>query len=326
VIRALTFDLGDQPPIRSRLIVRSDSFYGNGLFFDPWPWLTIGLVVLAVSILFWLPFVRHITGSVRQMTTAADRLAHEDFSVRVDDDRADELGILGSSINELASRLEGFVTGQKRFLGSISHELNSPLARMQFALSILEESSPPEELDHIRDVKEEVEIMSKLVSELLSYSKTGIQGAAVKLQPVVLKPVVERAAQREGSDTEVGVFIDDDLSVIAQPELLYRALANVVRNAATYSQPNGVISIDSDEIAGKVTIRISDQGPGVPADALEKIFDPLFRVQDDRSRSTGGTGLGLAIAKTCIETCDGRIWAENVSPHGLQVSIQLRAS
>lgn len=181
VIRTVTFDETVNAPIRSRLIVRSDSYFGYGLFFDPRPWIAVAVIVLLVSILFWLPFVRNLTRSIAKMTTATEKLASENFSVRVNDRRTDELGTLGSSINDLASRLSGFVSGQKRFLGDISHELNSPLARMQFALSILEERARPEDQSHITDVKEEVELMSKLVRELLSYSKTGIEGAGLNL-------------------------------------------------------------------------------------------------------------------------------------------------
>lgn len=326
VIRTVTFDETVNAPIRSRLIVRSDSYFGYGLFFDPRPWIAVAVIVLLVSILFWLPFVRNLTRSIAKMTTATEKLASENFSVRVDDRRTDELGTLGSSINDLASRLSGFVSGQKRFLGDISHELNSPLARMQFALSILEERARPEDQSHITDVKEEVELMSKLVRELLSYSKTGIEGAAVKLEPVTLYEVVDRVVNREasGERDKIGIDIDKSLTAQAQPELLARAIANIVRNSLNYVGEAGRIEIAATASSDNVSITIHDNGPGVPEDKLEKIFDPLFRVQDDRSRSTGGTGLGLAIVKTCIEACDGKVSAQNINPQGLMVVITLK--
>lgn len=328
IIRTMTFNEGAAEPLRTRLIVRSDSFYGYGLFFDPRPWIAVAVIIVLLSILFWLPFVRNITGFIGQMSGAAEKIAGEDFSVRVDDRRTDELGHLGSTINDLASRLSGFVTGQRRFLGDISHELNSPLARMQFALSILEDTARPEDQAHITDVREEVELMSKLVSELLSYSKTGIQGSAVKLEPVNLKDLAERVLAREASSgkKKIDVMIEASVMAKGQPELLFRALANIVRNSVAYTADNGHIVISAKNGDKHVTLSVADNGPGVADEMLDKIFDPLFRVHDDRSRETGGTGLGLAIVKTCVEACGGNVAAHNRDPKGLDIVIRLNRS
>ncbi len=324
VLRILTFDAGVDEPIRTRLIVCSDSLYGNGLFFDPWPWIIMAGSIVGISIIFWMPFVRRITHSISQMTGAAEKIASEDFSVRIETRRTDELGGLGASINDLAKRLSGFVTGQKRFLGDISHELNSPLARMQFALSILEDRVRAENQPHVADVKEEVELMSKLVGELLSYSKSGIQGAAVKLEPIKLRPLIDKIVERETTPgkSAIKIIIDNGLAAQGQSELLSRAIGNVVRNGLDYAA-DGKVSISAEENGSHVILMVNDDGPGVPDEMLEKIFDPLFRVQDDRSRETGGTGLGLAIVKTCIEACEGKVEARNISPNGLSVVITL---
>lgn len=325
VMRTMTFNAGENDPVRSRIVVRTDSVYGYGLFFDPWPWVIIGGIVVGVSILFWLPFVGNITRSIRQMTRAAKKISREDFDVRVETHRTDELGRLGLSINDLAKRLSGFVNGQKRFLGDISHELNSPLARMQFALSILEDRVRAENQPHVIDVKEEVELMSKLVAELLSYSKSGLQGAAVKLETIKLRPLVEKVVERESASNKphVEIAIQNGISAQGQSELLFRAIANVVRNSLDYAAENGKVVVSAKEHDKQVILTIDDDGPGVPDDMLEKIFDPLFRVQDDRSRETGGTGLGLAIVKTCIEACGGKVEAQNLSPNGLSVVVTL---
>jgi len=324
VLRILTFNQGEESPIRTRIIVRSDSPYGYGLFFDPWPWLIVTAIIVLVSILFWLPFVRSITRSVTQMTLATQKISHEDFSARVEIRRTDELGRLGRSINNVAKRLSGFVHGQKRFLGDISHELNSPLARMQLALSILEERVRAENLPHVVDVREEVELMSKLVGELLSYSKSGIQGPAVKLEPVKLRPLVEHVVEREArSDTsKIDIAIENGIAAQGQSELLFRAIANVVRNSLDHAAA-GRVKVSAVENGSHVILKVDDDGPGVPDEMLEKIFDPLFRVEDDRSRATGGTGLGLAIVKTCIEACGGKVEARNLSPNGLGIILTL---
>jgi two-component system, OmpR family, sensor histidine kinase CpxA len=323
--RTMTFNIGGAEPVRTRLLAASDSYSGHGLFFDPTPWIIVAGVIIIVSFALWFPFVRNITGSVKQITRATEKIADEEFDVRVGEKRTDELGRLGKAINHLAARLSGFVGGQKRFLGDISHELNSPLARMQFALSILEDRVPDENRPYVEDVKEEVELMSKLVSELLSYSKAGIKAAVVELERIPLLPLVENVIAREtaAEQANIEVEIDPHIEVLGQPELLSRAIANVVRNAIEHAG-SGIV-INAANSGGRVKIGITDHGSGVPEDALEKIFDPLYRVESDRSRQTGGTGLGLAIVKTCVEACGGRVHAENIEPSGLAVNITLKS-
>jgi two-component system sensor histidine kinase CpxA len=326
--RTLTFERGQPELIRTRLLVASDSYTGHGLFFDPMPYLLMAAAIIGFSILFWLPFVRSITRSIRQMTAATEQIAEEQFDVRVSDARTDELGRLGVAINQLASRLNGFVHGQKRFMGDISHELNSPLARMQFALSILEDRVGETERVYVEDVKEEVELMSKLVAELLTYSKAGIRKTNIELEPVTLRPLVERVIERETAKEQAELKLDvaEQLEVLAQPELLSRALANVVRNAVRYAGGTGLITIAAESSNGHVSLSVADKGAGVPETELEKLFDPFYRIESDRSRATGGTGLGLAIVKSCIEACQGTVSARNLSPKGFEIKFLLKRS
>ena len=327
--RIFTFEDGSREPMRSRLVAASTSFTGGGLFFDPTPFIVLGSVVVVFSLLFWLPFVRNITRAVGQMTVVAGEIAEEKFDVRVADNRTDELGNLGASINHLASRLSGFVHGQKRFLGDISHELNSPLARMQFALSILEDCSDDEKRRlYVEDVKEEVVLMSKLVGELLDYSKAGIKASEVKLETVNLRALAVRLVKREQPQNsgEIEIKIDENLTALASPNLLARALDNVVRNAVRYAGDAGKITIKAEQNReNQIALTVADNGAGVAEAELEKLFDPFYRVETHRSRESGGTGLGLAIVKTCVEACGGKVFARNRKPHGLEVTIILQA-
>lgn len=322
--RIMSIDPEIGETVRSRLIVVSDSYTGNGLFFDIRPFILIAGAIIAVSILLWLPFVRNITRDVRRMTNATKQIADEDFDVRVSEKRSDELGTLGRGINHLAGRLAGFVYGQKRFLGDISHELNSPLARMQFAVSILEDRVEEQNKDLVGDLAEELELMTKLVDELLAYSKAGIKAPKIQLERIRLRPLVDDVVRREtgSSKAEIEVDIDESIKVSARPELLTRAFANVVRNAIRYGGSNG-IHILAQSGTEQVKISILDGGPGVPEAEIERIFDPLYRLDTHRSRETGGSGLGLAIVKTCIEACQGKVSAENRSPSGLKVTFML---
>jgi two-component system, OmpR family, sensor histidine kinase CpxA len=297
------------------LLAVSDSLSGGGLFLDFKPWIMVGLCAVVFSVLFWLPMIRGITRSISQMTHATEQVAEGRFDVHVNDTRRDELGRLGGAINRMSSRLAGFVTGQKRFLGDVAHELCSPLARIQMALGILERHAD------VSDIREEVQEMSQLVNELLSFSKAGMREKEVQLKPVALAELARNVAAREAGD-RVQIEIAEDLTAAAEPGLLSRALANLVRNALRYGG-DGPIVISAAAQNGHVILTVTDSGPGVPEENLQQIFDPFFRVETSRSRDTGGIGLGLAIVKTCIEACQGTVAARNQQPTGLQVEIRL---
>lgn len=327
-VRIMLVDDASAEPVRARVLAVSNSMFGNGLFFDPTPWIVVAAIIILGSILFWLPFVRGITGTLSKMTLATEKIANEDFSVRIETHRQDELGRLGNGIDHLSERLAGFVNGQKRFLGDISHELNSPLARMNFALSILEDRVPKEDDVYVQDVKDEVVNMSKLVGELLTYAKAGINAPAVNLENVYLLPLIERVVRHETVTEKAEIVVADetDLVVLAQFDLLSRAIANLIRNAVRYAGTDGPIRVSAKQVGDEVQIKVSDDGPGVPDDTLDKLFDPFFRIESDRARATGGTGLGMAIVKSCVEACGGRVSARNIQPLGFEVQIVLKAA
>jgi len=323
-----------RPPIndpdRSRarplsLVAVSHSLSAGGLLFDFKPWIAAALGVVVFSALLWVPLVRGITRSIGQMTHATRQIAEGNFDGRVSERRRDELGALGKSVNRMAARLAGFVTGQKRFLGDTAHELCSPIARIQVALGILEQRADEKQKAYVGDVCEEVQHMSSLVNELLSFSKASLREKDIPLQPVPLAELARRVVSREAGDShQVNIQIVEDLRAIAEPDLLARALANLIRNALRYAGAAGPVTVSATAHDKGVVLTVADSGPGVPEDILHQIFDPFFRVESSRSRDTGGVGLGLAIVKTCVEACQGTVTAKNCQPSGLQVEIHLR--
>ena len=317
--------IGD--PVRIVLVAKSDTISAGGLVFDPKPWLWLGIGILVFSLLFWLPLVRGITRTIGRMKNATRQIADGRFDVRVNLRRSDELGALGESIDQMAARLDGLVNGQKRFLGDIAHELCQPLARLQMALGILEQRAAKGEESHVRAATEKAEQIAGLVGELLSFSKASFGAASIQLRPVRVREAADEAIRREKTDgAEIRVEIPDDLSVSADPDLLIRALANLLRNAIRHAAASGPIELRATRESDEVTISIADQGPGVPDEELPKIFDAFYRVDSSRTRDTGGTGLGLAIVKTCIDSCSGTVTARNRDPHGLEMQIRLHAA
>lgn len=322
---------GGPPPVT--LLLASHSLSGGGLFFDYAPWLALGGGLVLLSVLLWLPFVQQLTGTLAEMTRTAEAIAQGRFEPPRVNGRRDELGRLGRALAHMATRLEGFVTGQKRFLGDTAHELLSPLARLEVALSILEERCGKpgggDQGDYAQRALGEVRYLSGLVHDLLSFSKAGLRTSApAKLQTVALAVLVREAVARETAEETnviVQLAVAENLCVLAEPGLLSRAIGNVVRNAVRYAGDAGPIEIAAATPSpSEVSLTISDRGPGVPADALDRLFDPFFRPESARTRETGGTGLGLAIVKSCVEACGGRVEVSNRQPSGLQLVLTLQ--
>ena len=316
-----------QHPMHGSLIWVFPSLWTNSFFFDYKPYVAaIGAVIL-ISIACWLPLIRGLSRSIYTLTQATGRIAQGQFDIELPHKRRDELGQLANSIQSMARRLSGFVHGQRRFLGDIAHELCSPIARVQLALGILEQRAQPNQRQYVSDLQDEVQHMSDLVNELLSFSKTQINAAGRELERVNVAETVRRVVQREaGGSPHVISTVEEDLNVSAYPDYLFRALANVVRNAVRYAGDAGPITISAKRDARHVSIFIADEGPGLPASELDQIFKPFYRPELARQRDTGGVGLGLAIVKSSIEACGGVVQCRNRSPRGLEVEVRLMAA
>jgi two-component system sensor histidine kinase CpxA len=307
------------------LFIRSETFSAGGLFFDYTPWFFGLSSIVFVSALFWLPLVGSITRSVSRVTKAAEQIAEGQFEVQVDTKRRDEIGRLSDAINRMAGRLAGFVQGQKRFLGDTAHELCAPIARMQMALGILEQRADEKQKPYVDDVREELQHMSGLVNELLSFSKAGLRPKALKLKPLSVLELAQKVIAREVRDpVKTEINIPENMLVLGEKDLLIRAIGNVVRNAVRYASNGGPIQLAARTVDEHIEIIISDHGPGVPEDDVTKLFDPFFRVDTSRDRETGGVGLGLTIVKTCIEACGGTVSARNRKSGGLRVILRLK--
>ena len=312
-------------PERATLVLVSPTLWSNPFFFEVEPWMGILAIGMIVSLLCWLPLVRGITRTITQMMSATAAIAEGRFDVQVETQRRDELGNLGHSINRMAERLRSYVQVQKRFLGDAAHELRSPLGRMQVVLGILEERVKPDDQRYLRDLREEVDLLSGLTTELLTFARAEMRPDTIDLVPVNLRQIVERAVEVEASgSTDIQIEIAPDLQVRGDEKCLFRAISNVLRNAVRYAGGQGPIAVSAQRQSVHILLTVADSGPGVPEEALEKIFTPFFRLESARDRKTGGTGLGLAIARSCVEACGGTVTCSNRKPHGLDVTLTLQ--
>ena len=234
-------------------------------------------------------------------------------------------GELSRAFDEMAERIEILLSAERRLLQDVSHELRSPLARLGFAVELAREDDERELA--LARVRKEADRMTSLVGELLQLTRIEGDPTAGTLQEVSLDQLLRNIA----SDCEVEAAArgcrlvlgsDQPIVVPGQPELLHRAVENTVRNAIRHTEEGTAVEIGLELKGDLATISVRDHGPGVPEPLLGDIFKPFFRVEDDRSRSSGGVGLGLAIARRAVEVHQGRISARNAQP-GLAITIEL---
>jgi two-component system sensor histidine kinase CpxA len=302
------------------LVMVSESISGGGLFFDFWPWLGLAGAALVVSALLWMPFVRGITGFISTLNTAAGRIAHGKFNERIEKKRSDELGELSNSVNAMAAQLGDYMREQKRITADVAHELCSPIARMQMALGVVEQRSTPEQVTYLQKLDRELQHMAKLVEEVLAFTRAETIPDRESPEYIDLRELLQNILAREVPDNGIKLDIGD-IKLHSLRNALDRAIGNIVRNAARYAT---AIEIHAKAENGLVTIQIADRGPGVPEEALQRLFEPFYRPEAARGRTTGGSGLGLAITKRCIEACSGTVTAQNRPGGGLELQINLQ--
>jgi two-component system, OmpR family, sensor histidine kinase CpxA len=295
------------------LLMRSGTVTGGGLFFDAWPWLVLAAVGLLLSALLWMPFVHSITGFIQKLNQAAASIARGKFEDRIFAQRHDELGDLSTSINTMAAQLGNYVTQQRRITADVAHELCSPIARMQMAIGVLEQRGTPEQASYIKRLDAELQHMARLVEEVLTFSKAETLPEREAAETFSLKELIAEIIAREATEVPIQLQIAD-VQLHTLRAALDRALGNIIRNAVRYASD---IEVHAHTEASAVIIRILDRGPGVPDEALSRLFEPFYRPDASRGRNAGGSGLGLAITKRCLEACGGSIQAQKRDGGGL---------
>lgn len=312
------------PPRMATLLIRADQMDGSGMFFEIRPWLLGGLAVLAASLAIWTPFVWSFTRYINRLTAATGRIAAGQFEISLPGRGNDELGNLGRSIETMAARLEHLIAGQKRFLGDAAHELCAPLARLRTGLAILEAKLDGAAGSQLEQIEEDALELASLIEEVLAFSRAGSR--ATVLQEMDLETVIHGVLLRDGGDLDVDLQLPTGLAAVADLGLLARALGNLIRNVRVHAGEDAKVSIRARKVGDRIELRVTDNGPGVPASELPKLFEPFYRPDRSRSRETGGFGLGLAIVRGAVESCGGDIQASIADSGGLCVTLILPAS
>lgn len=318
--------------------------YMEGLFHLIW------VALIGALFCYWL--ARYLTSPVTKLRAATRELARGNLSTRVGPamgNRRDELTSLGADFDQMAEKIESLIKSQRRLLGDISHELRSPLARLNVALELAVQRAGPDAASALERIQREAENLNEMIGQLLALTRLesgteGLQKTTVDLRQLVVEVVDDADFEARGRTRSVRFETVDQCTVMGIEQLLRRAIENVVRNAVQYTRESTEVQVslqkdscDGFEPGGKVeskvnltngsnhcaVITVRDRGAGVPESALLKIFHPFYRVDEARDREAGGVGLGLAIAERAVRLHGGNVTAANATDGGLIVTISL---
>lgn len=297
--------------------------------------LTIRLLVtfLVAGVVCYI-LARSLTSPILKLRQAAQEFAGGNLATRVTPrlgQSSGELFDLAKDFDRMAEQIETLLNSQQRLLRDISHELRSPLARLNIALELVRRQGAANSPRHLDRIAKESEKLNKMIGQLLAITRLeGSSDSSRETGPVALEELLLRVVddanyegKTDGRSAELAIL--HPATIQGVEELLHSALENVVRNGLRYTTPNGPVAVSLARSADgrSAVINIGDHGPGVPSADLPRLFQPFYRVSEARDRQSGGAGVGLAIAERAIRLHGGTITAENCPAGGLRVTITL---
>jgi two-component system sensor histidine kinase BaeS len=290
-------------------------------------WLIAGFA-LALAALVALVLAQVFLQPLKRVAAATHRLAAGDYATRVAVTSRDELGRLAEDFNRLAGALQKNEELRRRFMADVSHELRTPIAVLRAGLEAIEDGVRPLTRESVASLQGEVAALGKLVEDLYQLALSDVGALAYRKERVEVAEVLEQATEPfAGRMGERGLTLERDFSgnlqVLADADRLSQAFRNLLENSARYTDPGGTVRVTARRNGSGVRVDFEDSSPGVPAEALPRLFERFYRVEGSRSRANGGAGLGLAIVRSVVEAHGGSIEAGASSLGGLRVTISL---
>jgi two-component system sensor histidine kinase CpxA len=302
--------------------------------------LSVLLIALVVSGALCFLLARYLAAPVERLRLATRQMASGNLNVRVLPalkGRKDEVGLLAADLDTMAQRLRTLLDTRQQLLRDVSHELRSPLTRLQLALSLARRESGPGER-YLARIACEADRLEELIARTLKLARLeqplpALEPRQLDVAELLANILSDVAIEVDAQGCRIDLHAQPGLFVEGDPELLRSAFENVIRNAVRYSPLGAPVSVSTRLEAPaareqrRVVVEVSDHGPGVPEKDLQLIFEPFYRVETAREhRHVGGEGLGLAIAARAVTLHNGRIEARNVPGGGLAVMITLPAA
>ena len=306
---------------------RFTPFFGE----SPLRYLRYGALLLTALFLCWA-LARYLSSPIGKLRRATQKLADGDLSARVADqvgNRHDELASLAKDFDVMAERIESLITSQQRLSRDVSHELRSPLARMNVALEIAKQKMNGDAAPQLARIEAESHRLNEMISRLLTLSKLETGSQDFDRRELNLRSLVEQVAsdadfEANAKGRSVKVVSAEECRTNGSESLIRSAVENVLRNAVRYTREGTDVEVSLQKSNGHAVIRVVDHGGGVPEKELANLFRPFYRVGEARDRGSGGTGLGLAIAEQALLAHRGSITARNTED-GLEVEMKLNS-
>lgn len=330
--RTLTNRNGKHMVAAATMIFPADEFFNRRFPIPRDFWVRLAVSFLLCGAICYA-LARHLTDPLDKLKGATQKLAAGDLSARVSGSmgrRFDEIADLGKHFDRMAERIEGLVTAQTRLLRDISHELRSPLSRLTVALELAHQRGGDTIRPFLDRIDLESERLNEMIGQLLTLAmlENGTPGKTKVMDLGRIIQAIADDARFEAQLRHVDVTVDacENLNYSGYPEMLYRAIENIVRNALRYTKPGTAIEITAKKAGSDnawIEITVRDHGPGVPETALPNLFQPFYRIEDSRDRSVGGTGLGLSIAHRSVRLHHGVLSLENADDGGLLARLLL---
>jgi two-component system sensor histidine kinase CpxA len=290
--------------------------------------LRIAAVILTAGLLCYA-LARYLVAPILKLRQATRKLADGDLHTRIATKRRDELGQLARDFDEMAERIETLIASQKRLTRDVSHELRSPLARLNVALELAKQKSGSETATLLERIETESKRLNEMISQILTLSKLETRAEKIEKREINLTKLIEQIAadaafEAESKGKSVKILRADNCRVNGNEILLRSAIENVLRNAVRYTKEGTTVEISLKSENEKASVTIRDYGAGVADGELSQMFRPFYRIAEARERKTGGIGLGLAISEQAVDAHEGEITAQNAaSGDGLIVEIKL---
>jgi signal transduction histidine kinase len=259
---------------------------------------------------------------LRQMVAATRAMANGDYSQRVTATAQDEVGSLARSFNTMAARLEEIERQRRELIANVSHELRTPIAALRARLENLADGVEILDADAVGAMLKATERLGRLVNQLLELSQFESGAIRIDRQEFSAAELVGAAVAEVSpvsTDVRIVAEVDDGLTVTGDQERIHEVLTNLLTNAVRHSPAYAEVRVRGAPSADGVRFEVCDEGTGVPAAEIERIFERFYRVDAARASESGGAGLGLAIARSIVELHGGSIWAESRLPAGCRI-------